>query len=498
MRSLLPLLLALTPAAAAPQDALERLERWSRDFRRHPEEHVDLAELGRALRHLERSAVAGLLDGNRACDALIRVSAAGLEAREGPWGHLGEQVLDRARSSLARVRSDELVGALATGPLVRRERAPGERAAAALLLAAEASPHAVRGLLLLLRAPEDEVRAAALEALCGRDQDLVHVALADRLDRVGPEEELLLERHFASVRLDPSSRALPPLAQASARRLLGSDWRVATGGLELTRALPDEAGVPLLIQALELWNHRVEDGQPVRRTREDVLAALEQRSGRRIGPRHQRWRTWWQAVREGRIEAGPGEPDASRTSAAFFGLEAVSDRVLFVVDRSGSMGSHIQLDGAAPASRYEEAVEQLTAFLGALGERTRFGIVLFSSGTSAWNLDLAPATGGNVARARSWLLSQGPRGGTHLREGVERALGVDSRGRLDLDRLEADTVIVLCDGGTAEGPGWVEPFLRASARRSRIRFHGIQIGTGGDGTLEALARGTGGDYLVVD
>ena len=56
-------------------------------------------------------------------------------------------------------------------------------------------------------------------------------------------------------------------------------------------------------------------------------------------------------------------------------------------------------------------------------------------------------------------------------------------------------MIVLCDGETAEGPGWVKSFLERVNALARICFHGVQIGGGGDGTLELLAQGSGGEFV---
>lgn len=84
-----------------------------------------------------------------------------------------------------------------------------------------------------------------------------------------------------------------------------------------------------------------------------------------------------------------------------------------------------------------------------------------------------------------------------LQSAVMRALKIGPDGLPDLAVLEADTVIVLCDGETAEGPGWVEPFLEIANQRARVIFHCVKIGAGGDGTLEKLAKGTGGDFVRV-
>ncbi len=44
----------------------------------------------------------------------------------------------------------------------------------------------------------------------------------------------------------------------------------------------------------------------------------------------------------------------------------------------------------------------------------------------------------------------------------------------------------------------VEPLLARVGAEACVVFHCVQIGAGGDGTLEALARLTGGEYLRVD
>jgi hypothetical protein len=75
---------------------------------------------------------------------------------------------------------------------------------------------------------------------------------------------------------------------------------------------------------------------------------------------------------------------------------------------------------------------------------------------------------------------------------------VDSRGRLNLAALEADTVIVLCDGATSEGAGWVRPLLRRVNDQARLVFHTVQLGESGDGTLQLLAEETGGEFVRVD
>ncbi|NOT29307.1 MAG: VWA domain-containing protein, partial [Planctomycetes bacterium] len=219
-------------------------------------------------------------------------------------------------------------------------------------------------------------------------------------------------------------------------------------------------------------------------------------SGRSIGAEPARWSEWWEGARAGRI-ALPADLTAAgieSTSAAFFGLHAVTDRVLFVVDGSGSMRTAFDTSGR---SRHDEAIEQLTRFLRQAGPDTRFGVALFSRSGEVWRNHLVPASEANLELARSWLEKNEPDGETRLFEGLRAGLGLDERGRLELERSEADTVIVLCDGATSEGPGWVARWLERENERAQLVFHCVQIGNQGNGTLEALAEGTGGELVRV-
>ena len=192
----------------------------------------------------------------------------------------------------------------------------------------------------------------------------------------------------------------------------------------------------------------------------------------------------------------PSEPPdpAEVTAAGFFGLRPLTDRVVLVLDRSGSMDT--AFEGGA-RTRYEEATEQLLALLESLGPRTRFRVILFSSEKRVWSDKLRPATPANLGLVRTWMGNNGPGGATQLQPAVAAAMRLGSRGQVDLARLEADTMIVLCDGATAEGPHWMRPLMEGPNEEACLLFHSVQIGTAGDGTLERLAEESEGDFVRV-
>jgi hypothetical protein len=154
--------------------------------------------------------------------------------------------------------------------------------------------------------------------------------------------------------------------------------------------------------------------------------------------------------------------------------------------------------GFAKHTRWDEAVEQLLGFLDGIGPRARFGVILFHEYPEEWRPTLLDATPENKKSVRAWLTGNRPGGGTELQGAIARAMRLGPDGNPDLAVLETDTIIVLCDGETAEGPGWVEPFLHGPNQRARVVFHCVQIGASGDQTLERLATGSGGDFIKVD
>lgn len=304
---------------------------------------------------------------------------------------------------------------------------------------------------------------------------------------LGPQAAEMLERRLRTMLIQP-------------------DWRQPARAMRLLGALSLEGRVGVLLDALVVWDRRDRGDKSyagVVRIRSDLARALQEISGKFFGPEPAPWIEWWVNVRLGK-ELRPGSAefkererrrlDEPGSSVGFFGLRPDSDRVTFVIDISGSMSNRW---GTTSTTRFEEAVEQLVRFLQAAPEQTKFNVILFNQAPLVSSSKLVEATAENLERARRSLLARVPGGGTNPRLAIERALLMDERGQPDLDALEADTVIVLCDGATDGGRSWVKPFLDRVLPLYPVRFHSVLIGTEGDGTLKALAEQSGGRFRRV-
>jgi hypothetical protein len=345
-----------------------------------------------------------------------------------------------------------------------------------------------------------ELRDAATLALGGWNHPEVNRAMVAQwiLLRSDPRRSRVrhVERHLASVRLPAGSPLERALFETLRPDLVSRDWRATIRALRASDALDNAVAAPTLIEALALWigRRRAADGGSPRVEHEFVLA-LQRRSGKNIGPYPERWSRWWRHVNENGPNVGPEAPPQQASRATFYGLRPATDRVCFVLDRSGSMESK----RGNGETRYNQALGELERFLREMGPQTRFRLVLFSTGIHVWRDDLTAATPSAIADALHWAGYRKPDGGTELRPAIEHVLRLGRDGRPDLAKLQEDTVIVLCDGATAEGPTWVEPLLERVGAETCVTFHCVMIGRGsGDGVLPGLARLSGGEYVESD
>lgn len=383
---------------------------------------------------------------------------------------------------------------------VLAERAGASRARrleALECLAGRREAETLTGLLHCARDRDAQVRELAMRALVGWPDDGVHLfmlaQLAENERQPGWVNVALVRQHFQSLERIDAGRAAQALVAFVRPALVSTSWRDTVRALPLLARVDDALAVPVLIEGLGLWVARREAGGGSRRVESEFVAELRRRSGRTMGAFPERWSLWWRARSAGTLVDGPGEAEAPTSRAGFYGLRPETDRVTFLIDASGSMDQQV----AEGVTRYAQALERLVGFLDDLGPGARFRVVLFDTHPRVWKESLQPATRSSIEAAERWVAYQRPGGGTYLRPGIETCLRVGLDGKIDLKLLEEDTVIVLCDGETAEGRSWVWPWWREVAEESCVRFHCVQLGGGGNGTLEALAEVSGGEFVRV-
>ena len=335
------------------------------------------------------------------------------------------------------------------------------------------------------------------------------IRFVEAIERVkGPVAGARLAALVADPAADPRLRAVALDARAARRDdgVLGEalaavadpSWVMRAAAIDVLRTLHEPAAVPVLIALL------AEDG--LGRLREDACRALRSLTGEPHGPYHQPWADWWDGARPTfeppRRPAPLAALVAPPTGVTFYGISTFSERVILVLDVSGSMAEQGTAPGRPRGERKIDAARrELAAALDGLDPvRARFGVVLFDRGVRRFGPGLVRADLASRGAARTWVAAHEPAGETNLfdalREAFRLAGGLD--GPLP-PAGGADTVFLLTDGKpTAGGVVATDRIVDAVVRwnrAARVTVHCVGVGTHDAGLLQAISSLTGGRYV---
>lgn len=239
------------------------------------------------------------------------------------------------------------------------------------------------------------------------------------------------------------------------------------------------------------------------------------------------WAGWWRdhgaawlaGARKKRYDAVTGK---ARGGAEFYGIATRSNRIVFVLDRSGSMREPVPhhapvtgpgVDQVPGRTKLEVAKNQLARTIRLLAPDVKFAVVFYSHDVHVWEKPptLLPATPENKQAAIDWFMELKPEGSTLIFDALHRALryaSVGRGGKTATDVAGADTIFLLSDGAPTVPGGMqqltgealekaVTEFLERN-RAFRCVVHTIGIGPAHNRALmQRLAKATGGTYKAV-
>jgi len=204
------------------------------------------------------------------------------------------------------------------------------------------------------------------------------------------------------------------------------------------------------------------------RAKQKSYEAMKAISGQDFGYAPDVWAKWVQDRKLGKLSQTGEFQDRERISVGtYYKFKIFSDRVLFIIDVSGSMNwpdSH--------PNRIEVAARELIKAVKSLNEKTLFNMATFAGHVATWNPEgEVPATEANKKKALAWIKrALLPRGATNtyaaLIEGLEK-------------NPKVDTVFFLSDGipstGAYEVPEQILIKLRYANRFRKVIFHTIAV-----------------------
>jgi len=253
--------------------------------------------------------------------------------------------------------------------------------------------------------------------------------------------------------------------------------------IEQARKRRLRVAIPSLITRME------DDGARLRDTAHSVLVEL---TALDHGPGPDRWRAWWNG--EGSTYQLPTRENASarlrererrradsatKAEATFYDLRFSNDRVVFLLDVSGSM----ELDGRMPRMQRE-----MLASLEQIPDGARFDVILFHTKVIPWGKQLMTMSPRTRQSARNYVNRLRALESTNLHAGLRAAFA----------HKEVDTIVVLSDGEPTTGVTHSERILADVREWDELRgvaIHCVALGWNGE-LLQSLADQTQGTFVA--
>jgi len=258
--------------------------------------------------------------------------------------------------------------------------------------------------------------------------------------------------------------------------------------------------------------------------KEELEGTLHFFTGKSFEGDHGVWSLWWEKEGEAWLASDPkvrfsdadhvGKKKEGATTT-FYGVETKSKRIVFVLDRSGSMRTGMNATGSqhppqegeesSEKSKMELAREELRKSIASLRKDIWFNVVFYSTDVQVWKdpPEMVPATDANKQAAITWFEEIPADGYTQTFAALGKALDYAS------GEGGADTVFLLSDGSPT-GPDSGEPLTGEALEADYQVFleknkiykcvvHTIGVGRAQNRPfMQKIARDTGGTYRDAD
>lgn len=370
-------------------------------------------------------------------------------------------------------------------------------------MAADATIEQVPLLIELLRDREPNVRIAACNAIGTAMQPHVDETVEREIE---PAAETLARR----------DEAIAALSKVAQRDKVWQARSAAAFGLAIMKCKPV---IPELIKALDAELRRKKDPWAMDVRLHKLLEGL---TGQTVVQGSTKpWKQFWKAeehsFRVAKARPAGEEKEKDNRYEKFFDIAIESDRVLFVIDFSGSMTETITLEEGetsagtgATMTKAELVVRELKKMIMSFPDGALVNIMVFSDDVRIWRTKSGrPALvelddGARDDLLGSFLDALRPAGPTNLHDALALALDFGGRGLHDQYYAAGfDTLYVISDGAPSAGAVTDKEEIRRLVRETnnlrKITINCITMGQQNDTEfLRLMAEENGGRHIHIE
>ncbi len=332
----------------------------------------------------------------------------------------------------------------------------------------------------------------ALAALLASDLPLARVATQRFLDEQvahSPQGAELLVALADQLGLHAQAADVAPLARLSNARLFGEHFGVRRAIVQALCKTPTDQSLDPLIGML---------GNVGGEAKADAARHLSKVTGQQFGINVVAWQQWQRESRAARekpqVKLVPAQLTATFTraeelespSGSYYGMPIFAERLVFVLDISGSM----------QGGRLEAAKRELIRTIEGLPTYAHFGVVVFNGNVDRWQRELVPADAKHKRSAVAYIERQSPAGNTASSDALDTAFTYDT-----------EAIYFLSDGAPTSGkiraPVDIIQAVTAANHIRRISIYTIGIAPGYTGSptdefLRVLSERNLGQYRRID
>jgi uncharacterized protein YegL len=313
-------------------------------------------------------------------------------------------------------------------------------------------------------------------------------------------------------------------------RFADPDWGVQLLAAKIAGDRKLRRAVPHLINAL---------GHARPRVVEEIGSILKSLTGQNFDPYPEVWSKWW-ADHKDEFEAGDvktdGKPRPPAPDIKYYGIPIKSDRVVFIIDISGSMNLETKKDQpptpptpkgpvtpgdekpkpeppppdvVISGKKIEVAKDELRKAIKKLPKATKFNIIAFNSTIQQWSKTMMDAKDEVKEEAIKWVMALSASGGTYTDGALRLAFQIAGLAAVDkaYTEVNVDTIILMSDGEPTDN-GWPDTKLMPVQEildhvkewnaQKRVVIHTVAMDLKDDGRLflKNLAEQNGGTFVA--